>query len=225
MERVVNFLNDLSKNNYKAWFDTHKKEFQEAQAIFNDFIDSLIKGISEFDPQVKKLSVKDCTYRIYRDVRFSNDKTPYKNHMGAFISPHGKNAGYSGYYFHIEASGANYIGGHILSTGIYRPAPKVLKSIREEIMLNGENFLEAMSVANGFNLDSGDALKRVPSGFPADSQFAEFFKLKNYFLVKYVDNNFLFSKNLLENTILEYKKTLLFNNLLNTCVDYSNNIE
>ncbi|OFY90096.1 MAG: hypothetical protein A2266_07225 [Bacteroidetes bacterium RIFOXYA12_FULL_40_10] len=225
MERVVNYLNNLSKNNHKAWFDTHKKEFLEAQTVFNDFVDRLLKGISEFDPQVKNLTVKDCTYRIYRDVRFSNDKTPYKSHMGAFISPHGKNSGYSGYYFHIEATGANYIGGHILSTGIYRPAPKVLKSIREEIMLNGEKFLEAVSVAKGFNLDSGDALKRVPSGFPADSQFAEFFKLRNYFLVKYIDNNFLFSNNLLENTILEYKKTLLFNNLLNTCVDYSNNIE
>ena len=225
MERVVNFLNNLNKNNNKVWFDTHKKEFLEAQAVFNDFVDRLIKGISEFDPQVKNLSVKDCTYRIYRDVRFSNDKTPYKSHMGAFISPHGKNSGYSGYYFHIEASGANYIGGHILSTGIYRPAPKVLKSIREEIMLNGEKLLKAVSVANGFNLDSGDALKRVPSGFPADSQFAEFFKLKNYFLVQYVDDNFISSNNLLENTILEYKKTLVFNNLLNMCVDYSNNIE
>ncbi|MDP3437819.1 MAG: DUF2461 domain-containing protein [Bacteroidales bacterium] len=222
MKKVINFLNSLNSNNNKVWFDTHKKEFLEAQAVFNDFIDRLIKGISEFDPQVKNLSVKDCTYRIYRDVRFSNDKTPYKSHMGAFISPHGKNSGYSGYYFHIEASNANYIGGHILSTGIYRPAPKILKSIREEIMLNGEKFLEAISAAKGFNLDSGDALKRVPAGFPAESQYADFFKLKNYFLVQYVDDNFILSDKLLEYTIREYKKTLVFNNLLNLSVDYAN---
>ncbi len=222
MKRVINFLDNLNANNNKCWFDAHKKEFLEAQSVFNDFIDKLIKGISAFDPQVKNLLIKDCTYRIYRDVRFSNDKTPYKSHMGAFISPHGKNSGYSGYYFHIEASGANYIGGHILSTGIYRPAPKVLNSIREEIMLNGDKFLEAISAAKGFKMDSGDALKRVPSGFPATSQFANYLKLKNYFLVQYVDDSFILSDKLLENTIREYKKTLVFNNLLNLSVDYAN---
>lgn len=225
MKRVIDFLNNLNTNNNKSWFDANKKEFLEAQSIFNDFIERLIRGISEFDPQVKNLLVKDCTYRIYRDVRFSNDKTPYKSHMGAFISPHGKSSGYSGYYFHIEASSANYIGGHILSTGIYRPAPKVLKSIREEIMLNGEKFLEAVSVANGFNLDRGDALKRVPSGFPAESEFADFFKLKNYFLVQYLNDSFILSDKLLENTIREYKKTLVFNAILNNSVEFANNLD
>ena len=222
MERVINYLNNLNNNNNKEWFENNKREYIEARDLFNQFTEELIKGISEFDPSVKNLSVKDCTYRIYRDVRFSKDKTPYKNHMGAFISKGGKNGGHSGYYFHIEARGADYIGGHILSTGIYRPAPKILKSIREEIMLNGEQFLESVSVAKGFNLDSGDSLKRVPAGFPAESKFADFFKLKNYFLVQYVDNSFILSDKLLENTIREYKKTHVFNNLLNLSVDYAN---
>jgi uncharacterized protein (TIGR02453 family) len=222
MERVVNYLNNLNNNNNKEWFDNNKRDYLEARDIFNQFTEELIKGISEFDPSVKNLSVKDCTYRIYRDTRFSKDKTPYKNHMGAFISKGGKNGGHSGYYFHIEARGADYIGGHILSTGIYRPAPKILKSIREEIMLNGEQFLESVSVAKGFNLDGGDSLKRVPTGFPAESKFADFFKLKNYFLVQYVDDSFILSDKLLENTIREYKKTFEFNNLLNLSVDYAN---
>jgi len=225
MERVVNYLNNLNKNNNKEWFDNNKRDYLEARDVFNQFTEELIKGISQFDSQIKNITVKDCTYRIYRDTRFSKDKTPYKTHMGAFISQGGKNGGHSGYYFHIEAHNTNYIGGHILSTGIYRPLPNVLKSIREEIMLNGERFIEAVKAAEGFNLDISDLLKRVPSGFPVDSHYAEYFKLKNYFLVQYVDDSFLFSKNLLEKTVAEYKKTLALNNILNMCVDYSNNRE
>ncbi|MDD2358690.1 MAG: DUF2461 domain-containing protein [Thiovulaceae bacterium] len=220
MERVINFLNELQQNNHKEWFDSHKNEYKEAQIVFNTFTEKLIEGIASFDPSVKNLTVKDCTYRIYRDVRFSKDKTPYKTHMGAYISPKGKNGGYSGYYFHIEAANANYIGGNILSTGIYMPQPRVLKSIREEIMLNGENFLNTIKLANGFSIQMSDSLKRVPSGFPADSKYADFFKLKNYFLAQFLTNDFILKDNLLESVINEYKKTLAFNNLINKAVEY-----
>lgn len=221
MEKVVNFLNNLRLNNNRPWFEEHKGEYKEALEIFNSFTEKLIAGISSFDPSVKNLTVKDCTYRIYRDVRFSTDKSPYKTHMGAFVSPKGKGSGYSGYYFHIEAKGSEYIGGHILSTGIYRPAPVVVKNIREEIMLNGKEFQETIDIASGFKLDSGDALKRIPTGFPADSEYSEYFKLKDYFLMKFVDDSFILDENLLERTVNEYKKTLAFNTLLNKVVDYA----
>lgn len=221
MEKILNFLNNLRLNNNREWFEDHKKEYKEALELFNEFTLKLISGISSFDPSVKNLTLKDCTYRIYRDVRFSHDKSPYKTHMGAFVCPKGKGSGYSGYYFHIEAKGSEYIGGHILSTGIYRPAPIVVKNIREEIMLNGLGFQETIDHAAGFVLDSGDSLKRVPAGFPADSPYAEYFKLKDYFLMKFVDDDFLLAEGLLERTLEEYKKTLPFNNLLNKVVDYA----
>lgn len=221
MEKVVNFLNNLRLNNNRPWFEEHKGEYKDALEIFNLFTEKLIAGISSFDPSVKNLTVKDCTYRIYRDVRFSTDKSPYKTHMGAFVSPKGKGSGYSGYYFHIEAKGSEYIGGHILSTGIYRPAPVVVKNIREEIMLNGKEFQETIDMASGFKLDIGDALKRIPTGFPADNEYAEYFKLKDYFLMKFVDDSFILGENLLERTVNEYKKTLAFNTLLNKVVDYA----
>ncbi|PKO96825.1 MAG: TIGR02453 family protein [Bacteroidetes bacterium HGW-Bacteroidetes-7] len=221
MEKVLNFLNNLRLNNNRSWFEEHKGEYKEALEIFNSFTEKLITGIGSFDPSVKNLTVKDCTYRIYRDVRFSTDKSPYKTHMGAFISPKGKGSGYSGYYFHIEAKGSEYIGGHILSTGIYRPAPVVVKNIREEIMLNGKEFQKTIDIAYGFKLDSGDALKRIPAGFPADNEYSEYFKLKDYFLMKFVDDSFILGDNLLERTVNEYKKTLAFNSLLNKVVDYA----
>jgi len=137
------------------------------------------------------------------------------------VSPKGKSGGFSGYYFHIEAKGAEYIGGHMLSTGIYCPDPKVVKSIREEIMLNGKQFEEAINIAKGFKLDSSSALKRVPSGFPSDSEYAEYFKLKDFFLTKFLDDAYLTNEKLVENTVMEYKKTLVFNNLLNKAANYA----
>lgn len=221
MQKVLNFLNNLKLNNNREWFEDNKQEYRESLEIFNSFTQELINGIGTFDPSIKNLTVKDCTYRIYRDVRFSHDKSPYKTHMGAFVSPKGKRSGYSGYYFHIEAKGADYIGGHILSAGIYRPAPIVVKNIREEIMLNGQEFQRTIDSAKGFKLDSGDALKRIPAGFPADSPYAEYFKLKDYFLMKFVEDDFILADDLLERVLNEYKKTLEFNTLLNKIVDYA----
>ncbi|OFY45155.1 MAG: TIGR02453 family protein [Bacteroidetes bacterium GWF2_40_14] len=225
MKNIIQFLNQLQNNNHREWFEDHRAEYKEAQSVFNIYVEKLISGIASFDPLIKNLSVKDCTYRIYRDIRFSKDKTPYKTHMGAFVAPNGKSGGYSGYYFHIEAQDANYIGSHLLSTGIYCPDPKVIKSIREEIMLNGENFSEAVNIARKFTLDSTSSLKRVPAGFPSDSVYVEYFKLKDYFLSQRVDDAFLLKDNLLENTIEEFKKTLVFNNLINRAAKYAYDLQ
>lgn len=221
MEKVLQFLNELQKNNNRIWFEDHKQEYREALEIFNSFTENLIAGIATFDPSVRNLSLKDCTYRIYRDVRFSPDKSPYKTHMGAFVSPHGKGGGFSGYYFHVEARDAEYIGGHIISAGIYRPQPIVIKNIREEIMLNGREFKEAIDIASNFKLDQSDALKRVPARFPADSEYAGYFKLKDYFLMQHIDDAFILSDDLVGNAVREFKKALTFNNLLNKVVAYA----
>lgn len=221
MKKVLEFLNLLQDNNNREWFQEHRGEYLEAKSTFDTFIEKLIMGIQSFDTSIKHLSVKDCTFRIYRDARFSKDKTPYKTHMGAFISPTGKKGPYSGYYFHIEATNASYIGSNILSTGIYRPLPNVLKSIREEVMLNGEQFLSFANEATGFQLNTDNMLKRVPTGFPVDSKFAHYLKFKDYFLNKSFDNSFLLSQNLLENTVAEFKTTLPFHNLLNKAASYA----
>ncbi len=221
MKQVLDFLNDLQHNNNKEWFEKNKSRYKEALSVFNDFTEKLITGISSFDPAISNLTVKDCTYRIYRDVRFSKDKSPYKTHMGAYIAPKGKKSGFSGYYFHIEASGANYIGGHMLSAGIYMPEPYVLKSIREEIMLNGKEFDEAVKSAVGFEIATQDKTKKIPSGFTADPQYIEYLKLKNHYIYKSVDDKFMLDGNLLENCIKAYSKALKYNNLINKTIEYA----
>jgi uncharacterized protein (TIGR02453 family) len=225
MKQVIDFLNNLQENNYREWFEDNKSDYKEAQKTFNDTVERLIQGIASFDPSVGRLTAKECTFRIYRDVRFSKNKLPYKTHMGAFISQYGRGSGYSGYYFHVEAHSANYIGGHILSTGVYRPVPLALKSIREEIFLNGEDFQTTISKAKNFKIEMGDALKRVPIGYPADFKYAEYLKLKNYFITRFVDENWMTSDDLIERSVKEYQTTKEFHDLLNKAINYAFDID
>ncbi len=215
LQRVWDFLSELSKNNNKPWFDEHKEQYQEALADFRSFTEAFIDGLSKFDSDIADLRVADCTYRIYRDIRFSHDKTPYKTHMGVYVSHQGKKSGYSGYYIHIEPCGEC-----MMVSGLYMPTPIDLKSIREEIMLNGENFDKLIKNSKGFQLDWTNALKRIPNGWNAEDAFSEYYKLKDYNLVQPLTKQQILSNDFLEFALQECKKTTPFNQLLNRCVSY-----
>lgn len=221
MKTILPFLTQIKDNNNKEWFDAHKPEYLTANEDFNKFVEKLIVGIGSFDRSIKDLTVKDCTYRFYRDIRFSANKMPYKTHFGAYICPGGKNSGYAGYYFHIEPKGNGFIGGNLLATGLYNPQPNILKSIREEIYLNGETFEDSVRAAKSFVLEDDQALKRVPRGYPADFKYAEYLKIKNPSLNKSFDDELLQSDSLLEKTISDFRETLQFNTWLNKAVEYA----
>ncbi|MDD3107797.1 MAG: DUF2461 domain-containing protein, partial [Alistipes sp.] len=127
MDRLFDFLSQLRDHNTRDWFEAHRPLYAEVQRDFMSFVQELIDGISCFDPGVKGLTPKDATYRIYRDVRFSTDKSPYKTHLGTYICPGGKHSEYAGYYIHLEP------GASVLATGIYRPRYKIVQSVWEEI--------------------------------------------------------------------------------------------
>ena len=134
MNTILSFLRNLEVNNNKQWFDAHKGEYQEARAHFNSIVEKLIEGIMAFDPSVRGIGIKESTYRIHKDMRFSKDGLPYKTHFGAFIARGGKKSGYSGYYFHIgTGSGEDYPCKSFLAVGNYYMEPKVLKILREDI--------------------------------------------------------------------------------------------
>lgn len=228
MERVINFLREMRRNNNREWFEQHKDEYKQVQAEIAIFTADLIERISSFDDSVRGLSVKDCTYRIYRDTRFSTNKTPYKTHIGIFISPGGKKAGNSGYYVHIEpaawsteSENQGYLGGCLMSTGIYMPEPAVLRSIREDICLNGEDFHNAVTKAKGFALNESNKLKRLPVGFPADCKYSEYLKLKDIYLEMRVPENFLLSANPAQQCADAFAGTFDFNTRLNKAAEYA----
>lgn len=184
MDKILPFLRELEQNNNKVWFDAHKKDYLEAQAHFNAIAERLIEEISAFDATIGDLTIKDCTYRIYKDMRFSKDKLPYKTHFGAYIVRGGKKSGYSGYYFHIgTGSGEEYPHQSFLAVGNYYTEPKVLKILREDIAFRGGDFDAIIKGLHpSLSLDQDQKLKKVPAGFSPDSPFAEYLKLKNFCL-------------------------------------------
>ena len=221
MKQVLEFLRELRVNNNREWFENNKSRYREIQSYINDFAQRLIIGISSFDPSVSDLQVKDVTYRIYRDTRFSSDKTPYKSHIGIYVCPGGKKSGNAGYYFHIEPAGTEYLGGHLLTSGLYMPDPLILRSVREEIADNGSEFMETIRKAKSFSLGRENTLKRVPQGYPADHPMAEYLKLKDIYVEKNVTDDYILDKNLLTNVVSDFKKTYSLVSLLNRCADYA----
>jgi len=221
MKTVIDFLSKLQLNNNREWFEANRAEYKEALSVFNSFIEKLIDGIASFDPEITGLTLRDCTYRIYRDVRFSHDKRPYKHHMGAYICKGGKKSGYAGYYFHLEPEGDGLLGGNLLSSGIYMPQPKVLKSIRDEIYDNGVRFKNAITKAKGFQMDMSNSLTRVPKGYPQDAEYADYLKLKDIYLVKFVPNSSVLDKSLLDNVVKEFRSTKEFIDIVNRAVSFA----
>lgn len=220
MPRVMAFLTELLPNNNKPWFEAHKAEFKTVQSIFNDFASELIDSIAAIDDEMAGLTLKNCTYRFYRDIRFSKDKTPYKNHFGVFICKGGKCSGRSGYYFHIEPRGAHFLGGGLLCTGAYCPEPFAVKSIREEFQFKGDEFVKNIKAAKDFSLSWDGALKNVPKGFSKDDPYSEYYKLKAVLLERQMTEEFLFAPDLVKRTVELFSETVPFNRQLNRAIDF-----
>ena len=184
MKTILKFLRELEMNNNKPWFDSHKNEYLEARSHFNALVEQLLAGITSFDDSIRGVGVNDCTYRIYKDMRFSKDGLPYKTHFGAFIARGGRKSGYSGYYFHIgTGSGEEYPCRSFLAVGNYDTEPKVLRILREDIELGGGDFDRIIkNLHPSLSLDQDQKLKRAPLGFNAEGPYIDYIKLKNFCL-------------------------------------------
>lgn len=221
MKEIIEFFRELHDNNTREWFDQNRTRWKKVQTQFHTFTEGLIDGISSFDPSVKGLCAKECTYRIARDTRFSPDKSPYKTYIGAYVAPYGKKSGYAGYYFHIEPCADGVVWNNLLSAGLYCPDPVVLRSVRDEILDNGAEIAEAMRKAKGFRINETNKLKRTPVGFPRETEYDELLKLKDVYIEKQIDEEFLLAPDLLERTLAEFRRTKHFVEILNRAVRFA----
>ncbi len=217
MREILDFLQELSQNNDRDWFEANRQRYQSVKRRMDEVAVALIAAVAEFDPAVEGVKVKDATYRIYRDTRFSKDKTPYKTWFGVYVCPRGKKSGFSGYYMHVEPDQNNYM----LCTGAYCPTAGEIKSVREEIMTEGENFEATIKAAAGFEVDWSSALKRMPQGWSAEDTHSEYYKLRNYILVKRVDKEFFLREDFIERAATEFRLTRPFNDTLNRAIEYA----
>jgi len=179
-EKSFNFLIQLKKNNNREWYHKHKDLYEDAREEFEHVSELLIHEVSAFDNAIAGLRPKDCIFRIFRDIRFSSDKSPYKTNFGAYFAPGGKKSLHAGYYFHIEP------GESMIAAGIYMPPSNILAAIRQEIYSNAEEFKEILNekkLKKVFGELSGEKLKTGPKGFPKDFPDIEMLKFKNYGLI------------------------------------------
>lgn len=225
MKEILRFLQELQQNNNREWFHANKQWYQEIQKKWNLFCEELICEVGSFDEDIAKLTLQDCTYRIYRDTRFSNDKTPYKTHFGVFLAPGGKKSMHAGYYFHVSTGeGDTYPHAHMLAAGNYCYDNRTVKILREDISDGWDEFSkEVLAVADSrFQVDMDGALKKVPKEFPADAPYADWMRLKSYSLFTHVDTDFILQPDLAKKVAEIFKTAKPFNDYINRAVDYIN---
>ena len=176
MKDVKEFLQDLKQNNNKEWFDENRSKYEAARKTVESLATELINEVSIFDPDMIGLAGKDVVFRIFRDVRFSLDKTPYKTHFGIFIAKGGKNAGNAGYYLHLDPD-ETFIG-----AGCHLPQTEALKKIRDAIDYDATvilNYLNDPILSKKYKLDD-ISLKKAPKGYEEYHENIALLKLKSH---------------------------------------------
>ena len=181
-EKALKFLKDLARNNNRDWFEKNKTRYIESKEEFEVFVSDLLNDMIEFDDSLAGLNPKKLIFRIYRDVRFSKDKSPYKKNLSAAFSSEGKGLGTPGYYVHFQPNNESFVG-----IGLFQPVPDKLARIRQEIDYNGDGlkkiFNEKKFKKNYSKFWDEDKLKTMPKGYPKDHPYTEWLKLKSYIVV------------------------------------------
>ncbi len=220
MQQILEFLKQLIANNNREWFAEHKDLYIAAHDEFIGISERFIHDISLFDPQARGLQPKDCIFRIYRDTRFSADKTPYKNHMGVYVASHGgRKSMRGGYYLHLQP------GASMMAAGVWCPDHEktLLKELRYAIYDNSDE-LEKIFAAKHFrkhftDFDKSYTLKKVPQGFPTDFEHADWLKLKMFCVMRPLSEELLVSPQGWSTIIDACQAAKPLNDFLNYTVD------
>jgi uncharacterized protein (TIGR02453 family) len=199
IKRINKYLKAIAANNSREWFHEHKAEYDACRKDFEAGVEQLILALTKNDSTIANVTAKEACFRFYRDIRFSPDKRPYKEHFGAYISAHGRKSLHAGYYLHLQP------GKCLLSAGAYWLPTNILTSCRNEIIANidewrrcveGGEFVKLFGYAGeadwetspkGFGLSS---LKTCPSGFPKDYEHIRYLRMKDYCVWHHVDDDF-----------------------------------
>lgn len=191
---AVQFLADLVANNNTEWMHANKKRYENFKKDYHNYIASLLAEMKPLDKTLEPLEIKNCTFRINRDIRFSKDKSPYKTNIGVWFSQNKFRKNAPGYYIHFE-KGNSFIAG-----GVWCPEPNELKQIRKEIAFFYED-LEAIvndkkfkSEFGALTRDENNVLKKAPKDFESDHPAIEFLKLKSFTASEKIDDKLFLDK-------------------------------
>jgi uncharacterized protein (TIGR02453 family) len=175
--RALRWLRQLKKNNDRGWFAEHRETYDTyVKPEWEDLVTALILSAVAIDKRFAYVDPRSCLFRLYRDTRFSNDKTPYKTRVAAWLSPFGKSGANAGFYMHVSP------GNTVFSAGIYTPEKPALAAMRMRLARDPRPFdriLHAKRLAPYLPLQT-DALLRMPRGFPKDHPRGELIRARNY---------------------------------------------
>ena len=216
MLQVLNFLSALRENNNKEWFDQNREWYQESRKKVVFLTELIIHELGKFDDEIGVQDPHHCIFRIFRDVRFSNDKTPYKTHIGTYIAKGGRKSIYAGYYLHIEP------GGSVVGGGAWSPQADALKAIRTEIFDHPEEFkkiIHAPSFQKIYQQMYDDKLKTAPKAFPKDFADIDLLKYKSYAFDSPLSDSAVTDDHFVEKIITSMKQLYPVNRFLNSALD------
>ena len=220
-ENILQFLKELSGNNNREWYHANKHKYATAKKDFESFVNIAIYEISQFDDQINALSAGDCIFRIFRDTRFSNDKTPYKTNMGAFIAKGGRKSGYAGYYIHVDPAGS------FLAGGVYMPPSPILKLIRQEIYNFTDEFKKIIQdkkfVQHFGKLIDENKLKGAPRGYSKDFADIDLLKYTSYTVFKNETEAMIRSNDFIGEVKEVFTTMKPLNHFLNRAIDEGQN--
>jgi uncharacterized protein (TIGR02453 family) len=214
----MDFLRDLSQNNNREWFNANKERYNAAMDCFKGETAELISKIAVFDDEIKYLTPENCVFRIYRDIRFSPDKTPYKTHFGAYMAAGGgRKSALAGYYFHFDAYEP------FISGGIYCPEKETLKKVRQAIEADLDELQKIVSCKDfkkyfGKMQPFGEKLSKVPQGFSPDSPAAEWLKFKHFGIEHALDDKTLLRPDFTDYAAEVFKSMKEFNAFFNEII-------
>lgn len=212
---TLQFLKQLKLNNNKEWMDAHRKEYEAAKQNFEVFVTAVLEGLGGFEPLFKDMAAKQCIFRINRDIRFSEDKSPYKTNFGAHFTIGGKKSPHAGYYFHLEP-GSSFIGG-----GAWLPPADMLKGIRQEIDYDlpaFEKIINQKEFKKLYPKIDGEQLKKAPQGYDPENPAIEYLRYKSFTVGHKVADKDILDKKFVQQTVQALKTMKPFIDFLNRAV-------
>lgn len=214
---TIEFLWNLSLNNNKEWFHGHKTEYEFAKKNFQNFCNELLSEVVKIDPLVAKSKEKALKFfRINRDIRFSKDKSPYKNNLGCVITPFGDGSGYGLYYIHVEPENSGIAG------GMYMIEPELLLKVRKLISNKFTDFkkiIDEPEFKEYFGaMEQEDKLKTAPKGFEKDDPAIEYLKFKHFTVWKGFTNKQVIGDDFFDSAVDGFKKIKKLNDFLNKAI-------
>ncbi len=205
-KEALHFLEDLIANNNTEWMHANKKRYESYKKDYHNFIASILTEIKPLDKSLEPLEIKNCTFRINRDIRFSRDKSPYKTNMGVWFTQNKNRKNSPGYYIHFE-KGKSFIAG-----GVWCPEPNELKKIRKEIEFFYDDLEKIVSNATfkkeykEMTREENNMLKKAPKDFDPNHPAIEFLKMKSYTASQKIEDSLFsqpnFSKKIAEKLIV-----------------------